>query len=50
MLSSVLRSPRAIDVNIEIMRAFVQLRQLLAEPEVGEAARCKGSRGVRRAS
>lgn len=26
MLSSVLRSPRAIDVNIEIMRAFVQLR------------------------
>jgi hypothetical protein len=31
MLSSVLRSPRAIEVNIEIMRAFVQLRQLLAE-------------------
>lgn len=29
MLSSVLRSPRAIKVNIEIMRAFVQLRQLL---------------------
>ncbi|HTL36204.1 MAG TPA: ORF6N domain-containing protein [Kofleriaceae bacterium] len=27
MLSSVLRSPRAIAVNIEIMRAFVQLRQ-----------------------
>jgi hypothetical protein len=29
MLSSVLRSPRAIRVNIEIMRAFVRLRQLL---------------------
>ena len=30
MLSSVLRSKRAILVNIEIMRAFVRLRQLLA--------------------
>jgi hypothetical protein len=30
MLSSVLRSPRAIEVNIEIMRAFVRLRQLLS--------------------
>jgi hypothetical protein len=30
MLSSVLRSSRAIQVNIEIMRAFVQLRQMLA--------------------
>ena len=30
MLSSVLRSPRAIAVNIEIMRAFVRLRQLLS--------------------
>lgn len=30
MLSSVLRSPRAVRVNIEIMRAFVRLRQLLA--------------------
>lgn len=30
MLSSVLRSPRAVQVNIEIMRAFVRLRQLLA--------------------
>jgi hypothetical protein len=30
MLSSVLRSPRAIAVNIEIMRAFVQLRRMLA--------------------
>jgi hypothetical protein len=30
MLSSVLRSPRAIAVNIEIMRAFVRLRAALA--------------------
>ena len=29
MLSSVLHSPRAVQVNIEIMRAFVRLRQLL---------------------
>ena len=31
MLSSVLRSPRAIAVNIEIMRAFVRMRGVLAE-------------------
>ena len=30
MLSSVLRSTRAVRVNIEIMRAFVRMRQLLA--------------------
>jgi hypothetical protein len=30
MLSSVLNSPRAIQVNIEIMRAFVRLRQAFA--------------------
>ena len=30
MLSSVLRSERAVQVNIEIMRAFVRLRQMLA--------------------
>jgi hypothetical protein len=30
MLSSVLRSQRAVQVNIEIMRTFVKLRQLLA--------------------
>lgn len=28
MLSSVLRSPRAVQVNVEIMRAFVRLRRL----------------------
>lgn len=31
MLSSVLRSPRAVQVNIEIMRAFVRLRLMLQE-------------------
>jgi hypothetical protein len=30
MLSSVLRSKRAVQVNIEIMRAFVRLRRILA--------------------
>jgi hypothetical protein len=30
MLSSVLRTKRAVRVNIEIMRAFVQLRQMLS--------------------
>jgi hypothetical protein len=36
MLSSVVRSPTAAHVNIEIMRAFVRLRRLLATP--GELA------------
>ena len=31
MLSGVLRSPRAVRVNISIMRAFVRLRQVLAD-------------------
>ena len=30
MLSSVLKSPRAIEINILIMRAFVKLRKVLA--------------------
>ena len=30
MLSSVLNSPRAIEVNIQIMRAFVKLREMIA--------------------
>jgi len=30
MLSSVLRSPRAVQVNIAIMRAFVKLREILS--------------------
>ena len=33
MLSSVLRSKRAVRVNIEVMRAFVRLRQMLATNE-----------------
>ncbi|MDP2402022.1 MAG: ORF6N domain-containing protein [Coriobacteriia bacterium] len=31
MLSSVLRSSRAVAVNVQIMRAFVRLREILAE-------------------
>jgi hypothetical protein len=31
MLSSVLRSPPAIAVNVEIMRAFVRMRRMLSE-------------------
>ena len=30
MLSGILRSKRAVSVNIEIMRAFVRLRQMLS--------------------
>ena len=33
MLSGVLKSERAIEVNIAIMRAFVRLRQMLASNE-----------------
>jgi hypothetical protein len=32
MLSSVLRSPRAVQVNIAIMRAFVRMRRLIGTP------------------
>ena len=32
MLSSVLRSPAPVKVNIEIMRTFVRLRRLMATP------------------
>lgn len=31
MLSSILKSARAVRVNIEIMRAFVRLRQMMQE-------------------
>ncbi len=34
MLSSVLRSPRAVEVNIEIMRAFVQMRSMIDSNKV----------------
>ena len=30
MLSSVLKSPRAVQVNIQIMRTFVRLREMVA--------------------
>src|SRR5215831_2049774 len=33
MLSSVLKSPRAVEINIVIMRAFVRLREMLASSE-----------------
>jgi len=33
MLSSVLRSKRAVKVNIEIMRAFVRMRRMLISHE-----------------
>jgi len=38
MLSSVLRSKRAVEVNIQIMRAFVKLRELIAS-NIGLAKR-----------
>jgi len=37
MLSSVLNSERAIAVNIEIMRAFIHMRQMLASNEAMKA-------------
>ena len=33
MLSSVLKSPRAIHVNIQIMRVFVKMRQMILASE-----------------
>ena len=38
MLSSVLNSPRAIKVNIQIMRTFARIRQMLAEKGVGDVS------------
>jgi len=35
MLSSVLRSRRAIQANIQIMRAFVRLRELMVTHPIG---------------
>jgi hypothetical protein len=32
MLSGVLRSPMAVKVNVEIMRAFIRMRRLMATP------------------
>lgn len=36
MLSSVLNSDAAIEININIMRAFVAVRQLLINPPINE--------------
>ncbi len=33
MLSSILRSKKAVQVNIGIMRAFIRLRQMISENE-----------------
>ncbi|OGA77731.1 MAG: hypothetical protein A3G81_29560 [Betaproteobacteria bacterium RIFCSPLOWO2_12_FULL_65_14] len=51
MLSRVLRSPRAIEVNIAIMRTFVQLRRLMAFKETMTATHEGGAffRSVNRA-
>jgi hypothetical protein len=45
MLSSVLRSRRAVQVNIKIMRAFVRLRRMLAPMKNSPASllRLKGN-------
>lgn len=50
MLSSVLRSPKAVAVNIEIMRAFVRLRVYLGaqnpsarKPIIGWVAWCRAT-------
>jgi hypothetical protein len=47
MLSSVLNSDRAIEVNITIMRAFVKLRQML---ESNEELNCKFAAVIRKLS
>jgi hypothetical protein len=50
MLSSVLRSDRAIHLNIEIMRAFVRLRQMIAAALFRTAPRqfcCSATAGFR---
>ena len=46
MLSSVLNSDRAIEVNIAIMRAFVKLREILAtHKDLARAANSLGGLG-----
>jgi hypothetical protein len=40
MLSSVLRSARAVQVNVAIMRTFVRVREMLVTYD-GKALRCK---------
>jgi hypothetical protein len=50
MLSSVLRSERAIKMNIAIMRAFVRLRELMLEHKDIAARIEKLERGQERAA
>ena len=50
MLSSVLRSERAIQMNIAIMRAFVRLRELMAAHKDVAARVEKLERGQERAA
>ena len=49
MLSSVLRSERAIRVNIEIMRAFVELRSMPATHAESHAQALRSGEEIRRA-
>ena len=46
MLSSVLRSERAVQVNIAIMRAFVSLRGLLTRTVTSPGAFCTWKRSM----
>lgn len=48
MLSSVLRSPRTVQMNIDIMRGFVRLRQVLEQNKDTAARVEKLERGVDR--
>ncbi len=48
MLSSVLRSPRAVRANIEIMRTFIRLRRMLALPSGPRQATERAGATIRR--
>jgi hypothetical protein len=50
MLSSVLRSKRAVRVNIEIMRAFVKLREMMARHKDLAVSSGRWSRSTTRSS
>jgi ORF6N domain-containing protein len=50
MLSSVLNSECAVQVNIEIMRAFVRLRQLIGPIKISRAASTNSRRSTTRSS
>jgi hypothetical protein len=50
MLSSVLNSERAIEVNVFIVRAFIRIRELIAANKDIDARVSKLERGQKRAS